>query len=120
VKEKFLAELIAEERGKDIKFLFLPVGHCDLNAIELIWAFLKNKVAENNVVGGTQRVYEVTLDCIKLVDSFLWKKCISKAEEYEKLYWERDKLVERNIWDPTFESKFSVHRERFVQCRRNE
>lgn len=45
---KYLLERIAEESGKAIKILWTPVAHCELNAIELIWARVKGWVAKNN------------------------------------------------------------------------
>jgi len=99
VQEKFTVQIV-EDSEKDVKVLFLPVAHCELNAIELIWAYVKGKVSEQNVIGGTQRVFQLTLECMKLVDSSLWKSCITHAQKYEQKFWDRDKLIERNIWDP--------------------
>lgn len=35
-------EKMAHESGKDIRVLWLPVAHCELNAIELIWSAVKS------------------------------------------------------------------------------
>ena len=43
VKQKFVAEEMVESSGKDLTLLWLPVAHCELNAIELIWAHVKSK-----------------------------------------------------------------------------
>jgi transposase len=37
---------IAEE--KNMMILRLPAYHCELNPIDLLWAFIKNYVAANN------------------------------------------------------------------------
>jgi len=40
-EEVFIVEEIIARSKKDIKLLFLPVAHCELNPIELIWALAK-------------------------------------------------------------------------------
>jgi len=97
VKEKFVAEQIVEESGKDIKILWLPVSHCELNPIELVWAYLKGKVSERNVVGGTKKVHELTLECINLVTPELWVNCLRHAIGFEEKFWSRDGMIERNM-----------------------
>ena len=54
VKEELVVEELARNSGKDIKVLFLPVGHCELNPIELVWAYVKGKVSQLNHTGGTK------------------------------------------------------------------
>jgi len=44
IKPVFQIERIISQSGKDVKLIWLPVGHCELNAIELIWANLKGTV----------------------------------------------------------------------------
>lgn len=39
----FAIEKMVEESGKDVKILWLPVAHCELNAIELVWSNVKGK-----------------------------------------------------------------------------
>jgi hypothetical protein len=34
---------------------------------------------------------------IELVTQELWKNCIKDAVKYEDIYWERDRLIEKNI-----------------------
>ena len=45
---KYLLDPIIEESTKNVKLLWTPVAHCELNAIELIWANVKSWVAKNN------------------------------------------------------------------------
>lgn len=52
---KYIVEQLAEETGKDIKILWLPVAHCELNPIELVWSSVKSK---NNYIASQ---YIVTL-----------------------------------------------------------
>jgi len=55
-EEKYIIDQIIEESGKDVKLLFRPVAHCELNPIELIWAYVKGKVGALNQEGGAQYV----------------------------------------------------------------
>jgi hypothetical protein len=53
-KERYVIIDLVEKSGKNVKILFLPVAHCELNPIELIWAFVKGKVSELNKAGGSK------------------------------------------------------------------
>ena len=97
VKEEYYVDHLVRDCGKDVKLLFLPVGHCELNPIELIWAYMKGKVSEKNTTGGTKNVLGLTKDCIKLVTKELWQNCIREAIKFENKFWERDRLIERNM-----------------------
>ncbi len=46
IKKKFVVERIVEESGKDVKILWLPVAHCELNPIELVWSNVKSKTTK--------------------------------------------------------------------------
>ena len=52
LKKKYRLEEIIERfcqmYGKEIKILWLPVGHSEVNPIELIWAEVKSDVARKN------------------------------------------------------------------------
>jgi hypothetical protein len=48
LEPKYFVEEMIEKCGKDIKLLWLPVAHCELNPIELIWSHVKGEVARNN------------------------------------------------------------------------
>jgi transposase len=39
----YVLQKLAEDSGKDVKILWLPVAHCELNAIELIWSAVKRE-----------------------------------------------------------------------------
>ena len=45
-----ITERFCQLYGKDIKILRLPVGHSDLNPIELIWGQEKSELARKNIV----------------------------------------------------------------------
>jgi len=43
VQLKYVIEEMADKCRKDVKVMWLPVAHCELNPIELIWANVKRK-----------------------------------------------------------------------------
>jgi len=48
---------LVNSTGRDIKLLYLPVAHGELNPIEFIWAFVKNKIATLSKEGGEKYVF---------------------------------------------------------------
>lgn len=42
VEPIYAVEKLAQDSGKDIRLLCLPVAHCELNSIELIWSAVKS------------------------------------------------------------------------------
>jgi transposase len=101
VKERFVVEDIVRNSGKDVRILWLPVAHCELNPIELIWAYVKGKISESNTTGGTKTVHGITLECLKLVTKDLWGNCLKAAIKFENKFWERDRLIEKNMCVPS-------------------
>jgi len=99
IQERFIIDDLVRDCGKDVKLLWLPVARPELNNIELIWAFVKGKVSELNSVGGTKNVYNLTLECLKLVTPELWAGCIRESIKYEEKYWTRDRMIEIDLTD---------------------
>src|SRR5207237_3108264 len=99
VKERLVIQDIVDdfnlENGTDVKLLFLPVAHCELNPIEIVWAFMKAKVSELNKRGGSSYVLNLTKECLEMITPQIWQGCIKKALEYEQKFWQRDKLIDR-------------------------
>jgi len=92
-ESKYEIEAIAERSGKSIHVLWLPVAHCELNPIELIWAYVKGQVSKYNQ-GGLDSLYKLTLECLDNVTPQLWKECCEHVIKVEKQFWERDRLVD--------------------------
>ena len=71
VEKKYVVDQIVQDfshaNDVDIRILRLPVGHCDLNPIELIWAQVKNWIARNNTKPNFTAVKELTPKSLGLV-----------------------------------------------------
>ena len=86
VPEKILQQIINETRS-DVKLIWLPVAHCEFNAIELIWAFVKNKVAKINRSNAAEKGNSINVtkdlckEVLETVTPDLWKKCIEHAQK---------------------------------------
>jgi len=97
LQERYVVDDLVKKSGKDIRILFLPPAHCELNPIELVWAFVKGKIATLNTTGGPKNVLNVTLECLKLVTKELWTSCIKDAIKFEEKFWQRDRLIDKNM-----------------------
>ena len=62
--------------GKTIEIVRLPVGHSELNAIELIWAQCKNECARNKTTFSLTATKTAMAQALDNVSSDNWKKCI--------------------------------------------
>ena len=50
-----------------IKILFLPVAHPDLNPVEMVWGYIERTVAAQNVTSKLYAVEYITKEQIKKV-----------------------------------------------------
>lgn len=87
-------EKVTEEycrcNNKVVKILRLPVGHSELNAIELIWAQVKNEVARKNVTFKITDVKALMEEALENVNAGNWKKAIKHTEKVEAAFREID------------------------------
>lgn len=97
IQTKYLIEELAESSGKDIKVLWLPVGHCEFNAIELIWARMKHYVSTHNNGKSLNEIYHLSLEALSEIRPEIFKKCVEHVKTYENKMWKRDRLVEDMI-----------------------
>ena len=84
---------IAKKYGH--KVIRLPPYHCDLNAIELIWADEKNYVAREN--------REMTLKSVEAlfrsqITAEKCKKCIEHVKKVELSYWKTDRVIDHKMY----------------------
>ena len=82
-------EKVAKKYGMEV--LRLPSYHCELNAIELIWADEKNFVARENkeVTIFRKRREEISAETCK--------NCIKHARFVEEEYWKTDRIMDKKL-----------------------
>lgn len=93
--------------------LRLPPYHPDLNPIELVWANIKNKIAQNYINSSLDEKI-IILD--KLFSEFTakkWQRCNDHVQKNENDYWNRDSRFDNiigsfiiNLQDSDSSSKF--------------
>jgi len=97
--EKRLEQMVKLNRP-DVELVWLPVAHCELNPIELIWAFVKNKISKVNMANQAEKgrsmdvMNSLCQEALRSVTPDLWKRCISHAKKIEDNYWVKDELIE--------------------------
>lgn len=97
-EKKYLLEKITTElRGDDVKLLWLPVAHCEFNAIELIWAYVKNNVAKHNTTFKINDVMQLCIETMQNIPATVWANCVQHANKIEDMYRSKDHLVDVEI-----------------------
>lgn len=80
IDKEYTVDQIFAEKG--IEVLRLPTKHCEYNPIELIWAFVKKKVAKENVrKESLERVQALVERAFDDVTPELTKNCVRHAME---------------------------------------
>ena len=90
-------ELFCGAHGKNIVLLRLPVGHSELNAIELIWAQTKNEVARKNVTFKLADVQNLMNEALSNVTAKNWEKAINHVEKVEDSFRKIDFAEEDSV-----------------------
>ena len=85
-----LTEKLCTSTGKDTILIRLPVGHSELNAIELIWASVKTEVAKKNTTFKISGVLTRTNEALNNVTSQEWSSGIRHTRKIEKAFCEVD------------------------------
>ena len=88
----FVVNKIAEEQG--FLVLRLPVGHCELNPIELIWAQIKGEVATRNTTFHLKDVQWLTDEAIRHLTVENWRKACHHVWKVEEEYWKSDGILD--------------------------
>ncbi|XP_042210282.1 uncharacterized protein LOC121858120 [Homarus americanus] len=93
-KQVYEVDQIACDAGHEV--LRLPLYHCQLNPIELIWAKVKTEVKkyDSNTNQTLKGVEEITKSAIDRVTSQDWKKCICHTRLVEDEYRRKDIALE--------------------------
>jgi transposase len=81
--------------------LRLPPYHCDINAIEYVWAEIKNHIRNLNVTGdlNLSRLLTFSNEAIENVTTEHWGKYCSHVVSLENMYWKMDGVIE-DLVDP--------------------
>jgi hypothetical protein len=97
-KRKVLDDAV-QKCGKQIKLIWVPVAHCELNAIELIWANVKGFVAKHNTTFKIKDVEELCRQSLRQITPNVWKNATRHVKKIEDDYAERHHVIEAQI-DP--------------------
>ncbi|KAF2888302.1 hypothetical protein ILUMI_17871, partial [Ignelater luminosus] len=84
---KYIFDEMAKSQNK-IVLRLLPY-HCELNPIELIWADMKNYVAEENTTFKFQDMKTIFFEAVRTIIAQKWKNCIQHVENN----------IEQKLWD---------------------
>ena len=85
------------ETNKDVKVLRLPVGHSEINPVELIWAQAKNEVARKNVKFNITSVRELTITALNNVTPANWTAAVKHVIKVEDAFRKVDFGDEKNV-----------------------
>ena len=91
-KTTYKSDIIAELQGHTV--LRLPVAHCELNPIELVWAQVKGYAARNNKTFRMSEIKQLCSDGMAEVTAERWKSCVDYVIKVENEYWEKACLRE--------------------------
>ena len=86
---------IAKKCGHEV--IRLPPYHCDLNAIELIWADEKNYVARENREMTLKSVEALFRERGSQITAEKFKKCIEHVKKVELSYWKTDRIIDQKM-----------------------
>ena len=71
----------------------LPPYHCQLDAIDLVWADLKNFVTKENTTCNLETVEKLFRERRSVLISEFCGKCVKHVKRVEKKYIETDRIV---------------------------
>ena len=89
---------IAKKYGHEV--IRLPPYHCDLNAIELIWADEKNYVALENremTLKSVEALFRERRSQLLLKSARNVYKCIEHVKKVELSYWKTDRIIDQKM-----------------------
>ena len=86
---------IAKKYGHEV--IRLPPYHCDLNAIELIWADEKNYVAHENREMTPKSVKALFRERRSQITAEKCKKCIEHIKKVKLSYWKTDRIIDKKM-----------------------
>ena len=94
-KPIYLTDELANDSGHEV--LRLPVGHCELNPIELAWASVKGYVAKHNTQYNMTGIQCLVPEGFKHTTADMWKNFCRHVHAIEKNYIKKDGIVEDTL-----------------------
>ena len=91
----------------DIKILFLPVAHPDLNPIEMVWGTVKSAIQAKNLAFNINEVVKLTEHELKKIDAHEFSKYVRHVQRIEDKYCESDSGIDK-IFDDYLKNPVSV------------
>ena len=89
-------DVAAEATGHSV--LRLPIAHCELNPIELIWAQVKEYAARQNKKFTMAEALKLSHEGIETVTPDKWAACVKHVvEKVEPHFWEKDHMCEEAV-----------------------
>ncbi len=114
VKEKYAVDEMAAKSGRTV--LRLPPYHGELNAIEYVWADIRNYVAKNNKTFSLKENKELLSNGLSRITPGKWREYVQHiVTEVEPRMWRVDILIEELV-EPfleTFDSNGDVDYEEY-------
>ncbi|XP_035219486.1 uncharacterized protein LOC118192598 [Stegodyphus dumicola] len=94
LKKTYKFDVMLEEHG--FTALRLPPYHCDINAIEYVWADIKHFIRAQNITAdiNMEKLLKLTEHAIENVTIEKWKNYCAHVESLENAYWEKDGILE--------------------------
>lgn len=91
-------KILRSDPNKKVEVLRLPTKHCELNPIELIWAFVKNWVANKNTVSLPLKEMQLLVHkAFDEVSTELCKKCVEHCQGVEDKYYTHQQLLDSEV-----------------------
>ena len=99
IKTVYLTDIHVEAEAQGHEVVRLPVGHCELNPIELAWANVKEYIRKHNkqFTCTKSETEMLTPTGIRETSADLWKKYVQHCKEVEDNYGEKDGLIEETV-----------------------
>lgn len=91
-KQGYVIDEIAHNAGHEV--VRIPLNHCLLNPIELIWDQVNEEIKNNYSYNKEKSFQEITLAAIKTITATDWKNCIQRTRKIENEYRKKDMAFE--------------------------
>ena len=79
--------------GTDVKVLFLPVAHPQLNPIETMWSLIKQFVRQHNRLYDMHAIWRLAAERRDSLDAAAWAALYGHMRKYAIDQWEADELL---------------------------